>query len=78
MQFTFRKKSILLDPSDVQSYLVVYQQAYMDLMIPHVNTQHCPSSVTMADSHMFIFFLFIWFVRLLALQPLLAYCASPG
>jgi hypothetical protein len=26
----------------------------------------------------FIFYLFIWFVRLLALQPLLAYCSSLG
>jgi hypothetical protein len=26
----------------------------------------------------YVFYLFIWFVRLLALRPLLAYCASPG
>jgi hypothetical protein len=29
-------------------------------------------------THVFLFFLFIWRVRLLALRPLLAYCASLG
>jgi hypothetical protein len=51
------------------------------------STQHCsleyfppPESKSLIDLvHSAIaFFFFIWFVRLLALRPLLAYCASLG
>jgi hypothetical protein len=40
-----------------------------------IGRQRCELSKQLQDLHVFFFF---WFVRLLALRPLLAYCASLG
>jgi hypothetical protein len=45
---------------------------------PELNSKRAFSKTSEVYIHIAIFFFKFWFVRLLALRPLLAYCASFG
>jgi hypothetical protein len=53
------------------------QRHFCPSKIPHDQTRVLTRAAALGSRRLF-FFIIIWFVRLLALRPLLAYCASLG